>query len=209
MARRRGRGGLSEDDEAVWAQVARSVTPLPAAGRQRIVAPVAPQPRPDPPAPAPAATPRFTLPEGFGVGRASPPAPVHVVRLPSPAERLATQPLRMDARTHRSLVRGKLRPDARIDLHGMTLAVAKGELTGFILRAQAAGHRLVLVITGKGKGDQGPLPVRSGALRHEVPHWLNMAPLAQAVLQVVPAHVRHGGGGAYYVYLRRARAGAT
>ena len=99
--------------------------------------------------------------------------------------------------------RGKLAPEARIDLHGMTLAVAKAELTGFILRAQAAGHRLVLVITGKGKGDHGPLPTRSGALRHEVPHWLGMAPMAGAVMQVVPAHDRHGGGGAYYVWLRR------
>ena len=147
------------------------------------------------------------MPDGFGIGRTAAPPPVHVARVLSPAERLTEQPLRMDARTHRSLQRGKLRPDARLDLHGMTLAVAKAELTGFILRAQAAGHRLVLVITGKGErgADRGPLPVRAGALRHEVPHWLAMAPLSQAVLQVVPAHIRHGGGGAYYVWLRRTR----
>ena len=190
---------------AVWTQIARGVTPLPSAARRRIVAPPVEPPQPAPSAPAPAPVPRFTLPEGFGLGRKPAPPSVHVAHLPSTAERLSAQPLRMDARTHHSLVRGKLRPDARIDLHGMTLAVAKAELTGFILRAQAAGHRLVLVITGKGKGDAGPLPVRSGALRHEVPHWLHMAPIAQAVLQVVPAHVRHGGGGAYYVYLRRPR----
>lgn len=205
MARRRGRGGLSEDDKAVWAQVARGVTPLSPAERHGVSAPPVQPPGPAPASPAPAAVPRFTLPEGFGIGRSAPAARVHVAHLPGPAERLAAQPLRMDARTHRSLIRGKLRPDARIDLHGMTLAVAKAQLTGFILRAQAAGHRLVLVITGKGRGDEGPLPVRSGALRHEVPHWLHMAPVAQAVLQVVPAHVRHGGGGAYYVYLRRPR----
>ena len=113
----------------------------------------------------------------------------------------------MDHKTHKQMTRGKLRPEARLDLHGMTLAAAKAELTGFVLAAQAQGRRLVLVITGKGKGkgDHGPLPTRSGALRHEVPHWLHMAPVAQAVLQVVPAHVRHGGGGAYYVYLRRPR----
>lgn len=202
MARRRGRGGLSEDDAALWAQVARSVTPMPSAERRRI----APPPEPARTAPvAPAVPPRPVLPENFRLGRNAPAPPVHVARVPSPAERLASQPLRMDAKTHRSLTRGKLRPDARIDLHGMTLAIAKAELTGFVLRAQTAGHRLVLVITGKGKGDHGPLPFRSGALRHEVPHWLHMAPVAQAVLQVVPAHVRHGGGGAYYVWLRRLR----
>jgi DNA-nicking Smr family endonuclease len=32
-----------------------------------------------------------------------------------------------------------------------------------------------------------------------------MAPLAQAVMQVSEAHLKHGGGGAYYVYLRRRR----
>ena len=202
---RRGRGGLSEDDRALWAQVARSVSPMAAAERRRLAAPLAEPPRGPAPSPAPVSVPRLQLPEDFALGRKAMPARVHVAHLPSPAERLAAQPLRMDAKTHRSLVRGKLRPDARIDLHGMTLAVAKSQLAGFILRAQAAGHRLVLVITGKGKGDQGPLPVRSGALRHEVPHWLQMAPVAQAVMQVVPAHVRHGGGGAYYVYLRRPR----
>jgi DNA-nicking Smr family endonuclease len=36
-----------------------------------------------------------------------------------------------------------------------------------------------------------------------VPLWLHMAPLGPAVLQVVEAHLKHGGGGAYYVYLRK------
>ncbi|MBB1492085.1 MULTISPECIES: Smr/MutS family protein [unclassified Paracoccus (in: a-proteobacteria)] len=204
MSRRRGRGGLSEDDKALWAQVARSVTPMAATERRRIVAPPL-EPAPPAltaPAPRPAA-----LPQNFSLGRDRPSPPVHVAVVPSTAERLAAQPLRMDAKTHRTLTRGKMRPDARIDLHGMTLAVAKAELTGFILGAQAVGHRLVLVITGKGRGDHGPLPFRSGALRHEVPHWLQMAPVSPAVLQVVPAHVRHGGGGAYYVWLRRPRGG--
>ena len=71
--------------------------------------------------------------------------------------------------------------------------------------AQAAGCRLVLVITGKGKrrDDDGPIPERLGALRHQVPHWLHAPPLSGAVQQIAQAHLRHGGGGAYYVYLRR------
>ena len=72
-------------------------------------------------------------------------------------------------------------------------------------RAHERGLRHVLVITGKGRagGPDAPLPVRPGALRHAVPHWLHMPPLSAAVLQVTPAHRRHGGDGAYYVYLRR------
>ncbi|MFC0811872.1 Smr/MutS family protein [Paracoccus panacisoli] len=156
-------------------------------------------------APPPAVT-RAAVPAGFRVGALAPVARAakpSAAAAASPGERLRAEPLRMDARTHRDLVRGKLKPQARLDLHGLTLAAAKGELAGFILSARSAGLRLVLVITGKGRGDLGPLPTRSGALRHEVPHWLGMAPMAGAVMQVVPAHDRHGGGGAYYVWLRR------
>ena len=119
---------------------------------------------------------------------------------------LAT-PLRMDAKAFARMSRGKLAPEARIDLHGMTLAEAQPELTGFILTAQMQGLRLVLVITGKGRrgGDDGPIPQRHGVLKHQVPQWLRQPPLGSAVLQVAEAHFRHGGGGAYYVYLRRAR----
>jgi DNA-nicking Smr family endonuclease len=124
---------------------------------------------------------------------------------PTPAEALAQAPLQMDARKHAKMTRGKLDPEARIDLHGMTLAEAHPELIRFILNAQTAGLRLVLVITGKGKPgpDHGPIPQRMGVLRHQVPHWLHMAPLGPAILQVTEAHLKHGGGGAYYVYLRR------
>jgi DNA-nicking Smr family endonuclease len=111
----------------------------------------------------------------------------------------------MDAKTHGKMTRGKLAPEARIDLHGLTLAEAHPELIHFILNAQAQGLRLVLVITGKGKrrDDGGPIPQRMGALRHQVPAWLHLPPLGPAVLQVTEAHQRHGGSGAYYVYLRR------
>ncbi len=105
------------------------------------------------------------------------------------------------------MVRGKLKPEARIDLHGMTLAQAHPALNSFILNAHADGLRLVLVITGKGKtrSDSGPIPERIGLLRNQVPRWLDMAPLRPLVLQVEESHRRHGGSGAYYVYLRRPR----
>jgi len=113
----------------------------------------------------------------------------------------------MDRKSFQRLKRGKLTPEAKLDLHGMTLDHAHAALTRFILRAHGGGKRLVLVVTGKGKdrdGD-GPIPVRHGVLRHNVPHWLRLPPLGPLVLQVTEAHIRHGGGGAYYVYLRRRR----
>ncbi len=87
--------------------------------------------------------------------------------------------LQMDAKTHGKMTRGKIAPDARLDLHGMTLSEAHPELIRFVLNAQSAGMRLVLVITGKGKQGQdlGPIPQRMGALRHHVPQWLRLQPL--------------------------------
>ena len=103
--------------------------------------------------------------------------------------------------------RGKLKPEGKLDLHGMRVDSAHPALVSFILSAHSAGKRLVLVITGKGKDrdEPGPMPVPRGVLRHQVPQWLSLPPLSQVVLQVTPAHVSHGGGGAYYVYLRRHR----
>ena len=109
----------------------------------------------------------------------------------------------MDAKLHAKMSRGKLSPEARIDLHGLTLAEAHPELIRFVLNAHEAGLRLILVITGKGKQMWEPIPRPTGALRHQVPHWLRLPPLGQAVLQVTEAHLKHGGTGAFYVYLRR------
>jgi len=122
-------------------------------------------------------------------------------------ERLTAAPVQMDSKSYGKMTRGKLKPEGRLDLHGMTLAEAHPELIAFILGAQAVGKRLVLVITGKGKDrDEGyAIPVRYGVLRHQLPQWLALPPLKQAILQVTPAHIRHGGEGAYYVYLRRRR----
>ncbi|WP_297767542.1 Smr/MutS family protein [uncultured Roseovarius sp.] len=127
--------------------------------------------------------------------------------LPSIAERVAAAPVSMDKKAFQRLKRGKLVPEAKLDLHGMTMARAHPALTGFILRSYAEGLRLVLVVTGKGKDRDtgGPIPVRNGVLRHNVPQWLRMAPLGPLVLQISEAHLKHGGGGAYYIYLRRQR----
>ena len=171
------------------------------------------QPAPDirspveatPPKPAPVITPRDPI-RPFQIGQVV----SHTGRndlLPGLTERLARAPVQMDSKAYVKLKRGKLVPEGRIDLHGMTLAQAHPALTGFILSASGAGKRLVLVITGKGKlrDDFAPMPVRQGVLRHQVPQWLAMAPLGPLVMQIAPAHVSHGGEGAYYVYLRKTR----
>ena len=193
MARRRS---LSPEEADLWRSVAQTARPL---HSQPLHLPA--PPAPSEPPPMAHAKPRLTP---FHLGEKHR-APEKRDLKPTLPELLGQAPLRMDAGTHTKMTRGKLQPEARIDLHGMTLAEAHPELIRFILNAHAAGLRLVLVITGKGKqrDDTGPIPQRVGALRHQVPHWLHLPPLGPAVLQVSEAHLKHGGGGAYYVYLRR------
>jgi DNA-nicking Smr family endonuclease len=161
----------------------------------------------DPAAPPPtAAIPAPTLPER----RPAPDPPIRLDLVPPLAERLAARPPRLDGSRQRRLARGQIDPEARIDLHGMTRDQARAALTGFLMGARARGERLVLVITGKGREGDGPddlapIPRRPGAIRHDLPHWLSQAPLAALVLDVRPAHRRHGGDGAFYIYLRRIR----
>lgn len=157
------------------------------------------------PKPKPVKTPRQRIGD-FTVGQTVRTLPRNDL-LPGVEEEVARQPVKMDAKAFGRLKRGRMEPEAKIDLHGMTLDRAHPALTSFILRAHQRGLRLVLVVTGKGKerDDGGPIPVRRGVLKHQVPQWLKMAPLNAVVLQIAQAHLSHGGGGAYYVYLRRTR----
>ena len=131
----------------------------------------------------------------------------HITRVMSVSDQVRAATVQMDRKSFDQMKRGKLKPEGRIDLHGHTLDRAHPMLTQFIFSAQGNGKRLVLVITGKGKSrdDGGPIPVRFGVLRHQVPQWLASPPISSAVLQITQAHDRHGGGGAYYVYLRKSR----
>lgn len=190
MARRRT---LRPDEEELWRAVARTAQPLHAPSfRKKAEDAVEPKVVTTPRHAAFPRVPAFKLGEKAKLARTT---------------SNYTPPLQMDAKAFGKMTRGKLTPEARIDLHGMTLSEAHPELNRFILNAQAGGLRLVLVITGKGKpgGDHGPIPQRAGVLRHQVPHWLRQAPLGPAILQVTEAHLRHGGSGAFYVYLRRNR----
>ena len=193
MARRRSRR-LDADEEALWQRVARTARPMKSAPARKT--PLTQKPKPGPSEPLP--TPHVEI-EPFEIGSRA------ATAVPSaPAEKAPH--LRMDRSTYQKMKRGKTRPEARIDLHGMTADAALSALSGFLFRAHASGKRLVLVITGKGRDrdDGGPIPVRTGILRRQVPEWLTRPPLSAVVLEVTEAHQRHGGAGALYVYLRRA-----
>ncbi|MEL6681668.1 MAG: Smr/MutS family protein [Pseudomonadota bacterium] len=187
---------LSAEERALWDRVAERTKPM--NGHRA-------DPLPDAPKKDPIIRPKAAVPS-FRVGQNAGPAKGHDV-LPGIADRLDGAPVNMDRKSFGKMKQGKLTPEARLDLHGMTLSEAHPALMSFVLGSQSMGRRLVLVITGKGKDrdEGGPIPTRLGVLRHQVPQWLALPPLAGAVLQVTPAHLKHGGHGAYYVYLRRSR----
>ena len=101
-------------------------------------------------------------------------------------------PCKVGGHRERQLRRGRLEPQARIDLHGLTQNNAYRSLVRLFTRAHSLDQRLVLVITGKG-----------GVLRQIVPRWLGENELRTFITGVSPAHIRHGGDGALYVALRR------
>ncbi|RVT41808.1 Smr/MutS family protein [Sphingobium algorifonticola] len=171
---------LSPEERASWARLAQSVRAYRAA----------PSPLPPEPPPAPALPPPKKL------------TPSPVLRpLPQPARRPAPV---LDDRWEKQIKRGALVPDMAIDLHGHTLSAAHARLDQALATARLRDVRVLLVVTGK------PRPAREmgtsgqrGAIRAEIPHWLQCSPHADAIASVRTAHPRHGGEGALYIILRR------
>ncbi len=173
---------LTRDEREIWDRLRRSVRPLRASEAEREQAPA-----------------RGPAPGADAAERASRPAVKAAASRPSPA---SGPPLaRLEDRARRRLARGLTDVDARIDLHGMRQERAFAALMSFLRHAQMRGHRLVLVITGRGReGGEG-----KGVLRQGVPAWLARPEVRDLILGIEEAGRRHGGSGALYVRIRRRR----
>ena len=110
-----------------------------------------------------------------------------------------------DRRLKQRVARGRDAIDARIDLHGMTQREAHAALLRFLRQAQADAAKVALVVTGKGAGKSAHDPSERGVLRRQVPMWLALPEFRHFVVGFDEAHPSHGGQGALYVRLRRAR----
>ncbi|WP_411340418.1 Smr/MutS family protein [Sphingopyxis sp. J-6] len=185
---------LAPEENALWKKVAATVEPL--RKRAPVLDPASPPtvrpPKVSPRTPvAPAAAPR--------------PAP----KLPPP--RRTHQTATLDGHWDRRLRKGLVRPDMSIDLHGHTLASAQALLDDAIGRALLRGARVLLVVAGRLRPGADRLPTMHGdprprgAIRASLPDWLAYSPHADAIVALRPAHISHGGAGAVYVILRRAR----
>ena len=101
-----------------------------------------------------------------------------------------------DRGTERRVRRGKLVLHAQFDLHGHTQASAEAALNRFLQRCRTEGARCVLVITGKGRGGDG-------VLRRNFLNWVQGPQASHLVSGYSQAHQRHGGSGAFYLFLRK------
>lgn len=179
MSRPPKKGGLSPDEEDLWRKVTRTVRPL--ARRDELV----PYPRS-----SPANAGAYSAPPTLRSGP----------RRSSGTNVEKPRPL-ADRSPEKRVRRGKLDVGAKLDLHGFTQDEARAALTRFLLHARADGVRVALVVTGKGgrlrSGETAP-----GVLKQRLPEWLAAADLRPLVAGYAEAHQRHGGGGAYYVFVR-------
>jgi DNA-nicking Smr family endonuclease len=169
MSGPRGRG-LSEGERMLWREITRNIAPLrkTATESEAEEIRIVPQPR-----------------------QAMKPQPVR------PKSEQAPPLTPLGRRARQRVARGHDLIDGRLDLHGLTQAEAHDALLRFLHLGQGRGARLVMVITGKGRGGQ------VGVLKRQVPLWLALPEFRAMVVGFEEAHQRHGGEGALYLRLRR------
>ncbi len=169
------RGQEAGEDDVLWAQILKTVTPL--KNRKAGPAPVPVQHRKTALRPSPQKTALSAAPR---------PGPRRPARSPAPVERVRDRRVRT----------GRVSLDGRVDLHGLGHDRAQELLLQHLHRQHMRGARTILVITGRGAGDQG-------VLRTSLVRWLNGSMFRTLVWGYAQAHPRHGGRGAWYVFLRR------
>jgi DNA-nicking Smr family endonuclease len=104
----------------------------------------------------------------------------------------------MDARSARRFVRGELRVTRVLDLHGATRPLAYSALVSQIHAMAASQERVLMVITGKGR-------VNDGVLKQSLPQWMNDASIRPHIVAAVPAPYHMGGEGAVLILIKRPR----
>lgn len=178
------RRALTEEDRELWELVAKQVKPL----RKHRTNKVPTASRTEASAAAPVTKPALSQ------------KPLAHAQTPRPSKPAMPPLAPLGKRERAKLSRGRSEIEARLDLHGMTQTRAHRALTGFLHRAHHDGLTFVLVITGKGRSGG-----ESGVLRRQVPEWLSLPEFRAFVVGFEEAAISHGGEGALYVRIRRAR----
>lgn len=165
---------LSENDRELWTRFSRDVRPLRPIGAAEL-----PKARPaelEQPREAATRAPGWSAPIVFAID---------------------TRGAGLDDASWRGLATGRLAPTRRLDLHGHTVEAAFRALGRFLEQASLDRVRCVEIVTGHGRLTGG------GAIRRELPHWLDRPELRALV--VAGRHPERSSGGAVRLLLRRRR----
>ena len=96
----------------------------------------------------------------------------------------------------KKLRKGQISLQGELDLHGMTVAMAREELAQYLHLCMRTGKRCVRIIHGKGRGSLHGQPV----IKNKVNIWLRQR---DEVLAFCSARQVDGGTGAIYVLLKK------
>ena len=95
-----------------------------------------------------------------------------------------------------------------IDLHGFSLENANNVIEEFIIQCFKKNVNKIIVITGKGlrsKSIRNPYASKDlSILKYSVPDFIKLKPnLMKIIKKIEEAKIEDGGGGAFYIYLKR------
>ncbi|MFK8069112.1 MAG: Smr/MutS family protein [Gammaproteobacteria bacterium] len=96
----------------------------------------------------------------------------------------------------RKLRKGQFIIQSELDLHGMTVSMAREELANFLHYCRKTGKRHVRIIHGKGRGSAQGQPV----IKNKVNIWLQQR---DEILAFCSARPADGGTGAIYVLIKK------
>jgi DNA-nicking Smr family endonuclease len=98
--------------------------------------------------------------------------------------------------TFRKLRRGQFTIEDELDLHGLTVEMARTVLSDFLVDCHMQSLRCVQIIHGKGIGSEQKQPI----IKNKVNNWLRQR---DDVMAFCSAQQRDGGTGAIYLLLKR------
>ena len=95
-----------------------------------------------------------------------------------------------------------------VDLHGFTLVEANQEVKKFINQSYKEGINKLIVVTGKGlhsKNKSDPYVSKDlSILKYSVPEFIKKEEsLMKKIIEIKDANIKDGGGGAFYIYLKK------
>ena len=102
----------------------------------------------------------------------------------------------------------KVKKTKTLDLHGFSLDEANQVIDDFIKKSYKEKISKLIIVTGKGlhsDNEKDPYVSKDlGILKYSVPEFVkNNLDLMKIILDIKEASIEDGGGGAFYIYLKK------